>query len=296
MAVTYDMMKSTTRDALRAGVEADPGKFQAGADRGGRDRNLGVVPARRWNSCWRRPTGPRRRTPSSVRTPASRPISSRSAPGCSSTATSKQAFVDGFDELVETIEPPILKFVTNPLTNARSYRGKDMPIVSYDLLIAVQTTWTSPVLPRRWVRAAGRRSRFSAFPTLEEIENYIMECVLKAGSQHCPPVVIGVGIGGSFDQATKMAKQATLRPFGRPIPRPILADMEAACSRRSTKPASARWAPAARLPRSACISTIPPATASRRSRSVSTAGSTAALAPGFTIRGKIDDRLNEASP
>ncbi len=137
----------------------------------------------------------------------------------------KQAFVDGFDHLVETIDPPILKFVTNPLTNARSYRGKDMPIVSYDLLSGadyMDITCSPKAL------GSGRWAALEIFvsPTLDVIENYIMECVLKAGSQHCPPVVIGVGIGGSFDQATKMAKQATLRPFGETNPEPILADME----------------------------------------------------------------------
>src|SRR5262249_42855195 len=52
------------------------------------------------------------------------------------------------------------------------------------------------------------------------------DCVLKAGSQHCPPVVIGVGIGGTFDLCAKIAKAATLRPFGQKNPEPVLADME----------------------------------------------------------------------
>jgi fumarate hydratase subunit alpha len=39
--------------------------------------------------------------------------------------------------------------------------------------------------------------------------------------------VIGVGIGGTFDYAAKMAKEATLRPIGEINPEPILADMEA---------------------------------------------------------------------
>ena len=42
----------------------------------------------------------------------------------------KQAISDGFDHLVATINPPILKLVTNPLTNVRVYKGKDLPIVS----------------------------------------------------------------------------------------------------------------------------------------------------------------------
>jgi fumarate hydratase subunit alpha len=137
----------------------------------------------------------------------------------------KQAIIDGFDHLVKTIEPPILKFVTNPLTNERSYRGKDMPIVSYDLIGGadyIDITCSPKALGTgRWAAL-----EVLSYPTLEQIENYIMEVVLKAGGQHCPPVVIGVGIGGSFDHAAKMAKEATLRPFGQRNPEPIVAAME----------------------------------------------------------------------
>jgi fumarate hydratase subunit alpha len=137
----------------------------------------------------------------------------------------KQAIVDAFDELVRTIEPPILKFVTNPLTGARSYHGKDMPHVTWDLLSGadyIDITCSPKALGSgRWAAL-----EIFSYPTLEEIERYIMEVVIKAGSQHCPPVVIGVGIGGSFDHAAKLAKLQTLRPFGTTNPEPILADME----------------------------------------------------------------------
>jgi fumarate hydratase subunit alpha len=137
----------------------------------------------------------------------------------------KQAISDGFDHLVETIDPPILKHVTNPLTRERGYKGKDMPIVSYDLIDGadyVEITCSPKALGSgRWAAL-----EIFSFPTLDVIEKYVMDCVLKAGSQHCPPVVIGVGIGGSFDHCAKIAKLATLRPFGRKNPEPILADME----------------------------------------------------------------------
>ena len=42
----------------------------------------------------------------------------------------KRGIVDGFAELVERIQPPILKHVTNPLTNERGYAGRDMPSVA----------------------------------------------------------------------------------------------------------------------------------------------------------------------
>ncbi len=49
---------------------------------------------------------------------------------------------------------------------------------------------------------------------------------MEAAGQHCPPVMIGVGIGGSFDYAAKLAKLSTLRPLGSKNPEPILAAME----------------------------------------------------------------------
>jgi len=62
----------------------------------------------------------------------------------------------------------------------------------------------------------------NAEPIIADMEKRL----LKAGSQHCPPVVIGVGIGGSFDHCATIAKHATLRPFGQKNPEPILAAME----------------------------------------------------------------------
>ncbi|CEJ12759.1 L(+)-tartrate dehydratase subunit alpha [bacterium YEK0313] len=137
----------------------------------------------------------------------------------------RRAIVDGFDHLVKTIDPPILKFVTNPLTNQRSYHGKGMPIVSYDLIDGadyLDITCSPKAL------GSGRWAALEVFsyPTLEQIENYVMDCVLKAGGQHCPPVVVGVGIGGSFDHAAKLAKDASLRPFGERNPEPVVAAME----------------------------------------------------------------------
>jgi fumarate hydratase subunit alpha len=138
----------------------------------------------------------------------------------------KQAISDGFDHLVATIQPPILKHVTNPLTNERGYKGKDMPVVSYDLIDGADYV---EIICQPKALGSGRWAALEifSFPTLETIEKYVMDCVLKAGSQHCPPVVIGVGIGGTFDLCAKIAKQATVRPFGKTNPEPILADMEA---------------------------------------------------------------------
>jgi fumarate hydratase subunit alpha len=65
-----------------------------------------------------------------------------------------------------------------------------------------------------------------SYPSLAVIEKFVLDTVVRAGSRTCPPVVIGVGIGGTFDYAAKIAKKATLRPVGEQSPEPIVSAME----------------------------------------------------------------------
>lgn len=59
------------------------------------------------------------------------------------------------------------------------------------------------------------------------IIRYVAELVVKAGSNPCPPVTVGVGVGGSFEKAAILAKQALLRPVGQPADQRDVADLEA---------------------------------------------------------------------
>ncbi len=61
---------------------------------------------------------------------------------------------------------------------------------------------------------------------VEGIKDFVLECVRKAGANPCPPVVIGVGIGGDFEKAALIAKKALLRPVGSPNARLELAAIE----------------------------------------------------------------------
>ncbi len=62
----------------------------------------------------------------------------------------------------------------------------------------------------------------------EGVRRFIVETVRLAGANPCPPVVVGVGVGGSFDQAPLLAKKALLRPVGAPNPDEYYAEMEQA--------------------------------------------------------------------
>ena len=60
----------------------------------------------------------------------------------------------------------------------------------------------------------------------EGIINAIVETVRLAGSRPCPPVFVGVGIGGSFDGCALLAKKALLREVGSASPREDIASIE----------------------------------------------------------------------
>lgn len=49
---------------------------------------------------------------------------------------------------------------------------------------------------------------------IEGIKKFVLETVEKAGANPCPPIIVGVGIGGSLEQACILAKKALLRPVG----------------------------------------------------------------------------------
>ncbi|MFH1826168.1 MAG: fumarate hydratase [bacterium] len=56
---------------------------------------------------------------------------------------------------------------------------------------------------------------FQPSSTKEEISEFILATVFAAGANACPPVIVGVGIGGSFDYAPILAKKALLRDVGQ---------------------------------------------------------------------------------
>jgi fumarate hydratase subunit alpha len=61
---------------------------------------------------------------------------------------------------------------------------------------------------------------------VEGVIGFVVSAVDEAGPNPCPPVVVGVGIGGTFDKAALIAKKALLRPLGTHNAAPYYADLE----------------------------------------------------------------------
>ncbi len=61
---------------------------------------------------------------------------------------------------------------------------------------------------------------------VEGVKEFVLEVVKKAGPNPCPPIIVGIGIGGTFDKAANLAKKALIRPTEERNSNPYYADLE----------------------------------------------------------------------
>ena len=61
---------------------------------------------------------------------------------------------------------------------------------------------------------------------IEGVKAFVLKAVEEAGPNPCPPIIVGVGIGGTFDKAALLAKKALLRDTGTPSADPLYAKLE----------------------------------------------------------------------
>lgn len=61
---------------------------------------------------------------------------------------------------------------------------------------------------------------------LQGVKDFILKAVEDAGPNPCPPIVVGVGVGGTFDKAAYLAKRALMRPVDRRNPDPFYEKLE----------------------------------------------------------------------
>ncbi len=61
---------------------------------------------------------------------------------------------------------------------------------------------------------------------IKGIKKFVVQRVKEAGPNPCPPIIVGVGIGGTFEKAAIIAKKALLRPLAKRHPDPVVAQLE----------------------------------------------------------------------
>lgn len=106
--------------------------------------------------------------------------------------------------------------VSDPLE--RKNTGDNTPaVITYDVVEGDSLTIT--VAPKgAGSENMGRLAMLKPSDGIEGIKAFVLEAVEKAGPNPCPPIVVGVGIGGNFDRVAQLAKRALLRPIGEHNP------------------------------------------------------------------------------
>jgi fumarate hydratase subunit alpha len=73
------------------------------------------------------------------------------------------------------------------------------------------------------------RSKYTMFTPaagLPAVKDFVIDCVKNAGPDACPPLILGVGVGGTFEKSAILSKQALFRELGSPNPDPMLDGLE----------------------------------------------------------------------
>lgn len=105
--------------------------------------------------------------------------------------------------------------VVEPLSRKRLSFGKNVPSILYTRLVDGNRIKIT-VAPKGFGSENKSRLRmFKPTDSLKEISDFIVESAKEAGPEACPPFVIGVGIGGTFDRCAQLSKEALLLPLNR---------------------------------------------------------------------------------
>lgn len=117
-----------------------------------------------------------------------------------------------------------LSVVADPLERVNT--GDNTPAVIYMRLVSGDKIKLT-VAPKGFgSENMSRLKMFTPSATKEDIVKFVVETVSLAGSNPCPPIVVGVGIGGDFEYSALLAKKALCRDLSVRNPEPLYAELE----------------------------------------------------------------------
>jgi fumarate hydratase subunit alpha len=137
----------------------------------------------------------------------------------------EKAIRDGVKEATSTV--PLRPNAVHPLTrkNPGTNLGEKMPYINYDVSDADYIE--IHVMPKgAGSENMSKLAMLNPSQGINGIKEFALDTLLNAGSKPCPPVILGMGIGGSADISMKLAKKALLRPVTSRHPDADIAALE----------------------------------------------------------------------
>lgn len=109
-----------------------------------------------------------------------------------------------------TVSVPLRPNAVDPMTreNTSDNCGEGMPAIH----IVPGDKFSVTVLPKGAGSENMSKIRMMLPSQTDNIADFVLEVVKEAGSRPCPPIIVGVGVGGTFDTAASLAKEALLEP------------------------------------------------------------------------------------
>jgi fumarate hydratase subunit alpha len=127
-----------------------------------------------------------------------------------------------------TLEHPFRGSSTHPVTrvNPQTSVGEGLPIIYWDFVSESDCLDLLMIPKGSGSENMSAMKMFIPADGVAVIKKFVVDTVLQSGSNPCPPGVIGVGIGGTADLVSKLAKEAIARPVGSHNHDPYFAKME----------------------------------------------------------------------
>ena len=127
-----------------------------------------------------------------------------------------------------TLEHPFRGSSTHPVTrvNPQTSVGEGLPIIYWDFVPENDFLDILMVPKGSGSENMSAMKMFIPAEGVAALKKFVIDTVLQSGSNPCPPGVIGVGIGGTADLVSKLAKEAIARPVGSHNHDPLFAKME----------------------------------------------------------------------
>jgi fumarate hydratase subunit alpha len=126
-----------------------------------------------------------------------------------------------------TEEIPLRPNVVHPLTrkNTGTNTGNRIPQIDLELISEEYLEFT--VFPKGF-GSENNNALKMALPGegVEGVKKFVLDTVIAAGGKPCPPIIVGLGIGGSSDLVMKLAKKALMRKVGTSHPEQEIAALE----------------------------------------------------------------------
>lgn len=137
------------------------------------------------------------------------------------------------DALRDGIEQATRKYslrssIVHPITreNRQTSTGREVPVMHIDFLDGAGYLELELIPKGSGSENMSFVKMLTPADGLNGIKKFVLDCVVEAGANPCPPTIVGVGLGGSFDKCAELAKRAIKRSVGEPHAEPEIAALE----------------------------------------------------------------------